>query len=102
MADIEPTTSAPRVQEAPRQQAAGLPRRSMLKGLAVAGAAVPFLAACGSGNDSSPSGNPGGGATGGSTSGHDPGSSDVITPVSAVKLGGGVIVADKGIVVTQP
>jgi Rieske Fe-S protein len=105
MADIEPTTSDPRAQVASKHQPDGLPRRSMLKGLAIAGVAVPFLAACGSGSDSSgdpsedrsedPGSDPSSPPSGG-------GGSDVITPVSAVQVGGGVILPDKGIVVTQP
>jgi nitrite reductase/ring-hydroxylating ferredoxin subunit len=103
MADLETTTSDPRTRTAAGAGSADLPRRTMLKGLAIAGAAVPFLAGCGSSGGS------------GDSSGHEsstpthPGSvgaagdgSTVITPVAAVHVGGGVILPDKGIVVTQP
>jgi Rieske Fe-S protein len=105
MADIEPTTRAPRAREAWSRDPEGLPRRSMLKGLAVAGVAFPFLAACGSGSDSG--GDPSGGdpsqdSSGDSSSDSSGDGSEIITPVSDVKVGGGVILPDKGIVVTQP
>lgn len=96
----EPTTAA----------ANPLNRRTMLKGLAVAGVAVPFLAACSSGSDSSgdPATSP---DEGGTTTKQDPGTptksangggADVLTAVSDVPVAGGVILASKGTVVTQP
>jgi Rieske Fe-S protein len=90
-------------------------RRSILRGAAVAGAALPFLAACG--GDSTPessgtttptgggSSSSGGNSAGGNTGGGEAGSSaDVLTTTSKVPEGGGVILpdADGGIVITQP
>jgi Rieske Fe-S protein len=90
------------------------PRRTILKGAAVAGAAIPFLAACGNGS----SGNSGGdlhqpkqgggssaggaGSGGGSANGGGGSSASVLTSTSKVPQGGGVILDDPGIVITQP
>jgi Rieske Fe-S protein len=92
------------------------PRRVVLKSAAVLGVAVPFLAACGSSDNpgassssapetpdsssggqssSTGGGNGGGGGTGG-------GGADVIAETSEVPKGGGVILSDPGIVITQP
>lgn len=89
-----------------------LPRRSMLVGIAAAGVSLPFLVSCGS-SDNSGSGGP---ATNSSphthsdhtrsdsppssTGGGEP--ADVLTPVAAVQVGGGVILPKKHTVVTQP
>ena len=118
MADLQTTTSDAQGDELPPPDAtSALNRRTMLKGLAVAGAAVPFLAACGSGSGSSGSsgpttsphgkGNGGGGSThspsGGSGSSGSGGSGgDVLTKASDVPVGGGVILPDRATVVTQP
>jgi nitrite reductase/ring-hydroxylating ferredoxin subunit len=93
-------------------------RRTMLKGLALAGAALPILAACGSSSSdaASPGGGaspkPGGGASSEPGSGEpsrndssptDPGSSDdVLAKASDVEVGGGVILPNRSIVITQP
>lgn len=83
-------------------------RRSVLQCLAVAGVAVPFVAACGSSSDSStpdPTKTPTGGS-GGTPGTSSPtttsGGSDVLTSAAKVPVGGGVILASAGIVVTQP
>lgn len=101
--------------DAQPEGATGAPgRRSILKGLAIAGVAVPFAAACGSSSDTGVSGDtiPAGG--GGRSSSTGPktsespttkapgGSADVLTKSAAVPVGGGVILAPAGIVVTQP
>jgi len=90
-------------------------RRTLLKGAAVAGAVIPFLAACGSSADSngssnlrspaksdpsSSSGNTGGNSGGGSAGGGS--TADVLTTTSEVPNGGGLILDDDGIVITQP
>jgi len=84
----------------------------MLKGIAIAGVAVPFLAACGSDSDDegSPSGGddtttPAGGdgttpSGGDATTAGD--SADVLVAAGDVEVGGGVILPDQTIVVTQP
>ncbi|MGI8702279.1 MAG: Rieske (2Fe-2S) protein [Nocardioidaceae bacterium] len=87
-------------------------RRSILKGLAIASVAVPFAAACSSSNSGTgdagttpPAGGGGGGSSPGTsspTTASGGSTADVITASADVPVGGGVIVADKGIVVTQP
>ncbi len=77
----------------PAAETAGRPtRRTLLRGAALTGVAVPFLAACGSGGDSSdtatrPLAQPAG---------------DVLTASADVPEGGGLILDDDGIVITQP
>jgi Rieske Fe-S protein len=100
-------------------------RRTVLKGAAVAGAVIPFLAACGSSDNTSGAGNlhkplkgqsssaggsggghrgdagsGGGGGGNGNTAGGS--SADVLTTTSQVPNGGGIILDDAGIVITQP
>jgi len=110
MADQQTTTTDAHLQPDSPEGFPSLDRRTMLRGLAVAGAVVPILAACG-GSDSS------GDKTGSTTTpidgGHtsptggggtttSPGSPDVLAKASDVPVGGGVILADKAIVITQP
>jgi Rieske Fe-S protein len=84
-----------------------LSRRRALTGAAVGGLSLPLLAACGGGSGSGPAAQPGGsgpsssGKTGG---GRSTGSSDatLLTAVSAVPVGGGVILGLQNVVVTQP
>ncbi len=126
MADQHTTTSDPQQAESVGPEgAAALGRRTMLKGLAVAGAAVPLLVACGSKDSSTPpsGGGPtrsapggadtttpsGGGQTttpsgGGqtTTSAGGGGGGDVLAKASDVEVGGGVILPDQEIVITQP
>ena len=84
-------------------------RRSVLRGLAVGGVALPVLAACSSGSASSGGSGGGGSARGpagtshhksGSHSGGQPGVSLVST--SKVPVGGGTIIPAHQVVVTQP
>jgi nitrite reductase/ring-hydroxylating ferredoxin subunit len=75
-------------------------RRALLRGAAVSGVALPFLAACGSGSGSSGSG--GGSSSGGSGGGGGGASGKVTLKESAVPVGGGKILASDKVVVTQP
>lgn len=77
-------------------------RRSVLRTAAVGGIALPLLAACGGGSAASPGSAPSdpassssGGASGGSGGGTTVAASDV-------PVGGGTILADQQLVVTQP
>ncbi len=82
----------------------GTSRRAVLRGAVVAGVAAPFLAACSSndssGSPSSPS-TPPSSAGGGSTSSSDGGGGAVAT-TSEIPEGGGIILADAKVVITQP
>ncbi len=71
-----------------------LDRRTMLRGAAVGGVALPLLVACGGGSDTS------GGSSGGASQGSGGGGGTIAT--SDVPVGGGKILADKQVVVTQP
>ncbi len=77
-------------------------RRNVIYGLAAAGVAVPVLAACGSGSDDDTTGTtPDDGAT-------SPGSTETASgddggiKTSDIPVGGGEILKDENIVVTQP
>jgi len=70
-----------------------LSRRHALAGAAVAGVALPLLAACGSSDGTN--GNPASGANG-------PKKGSILGKESAVPVGGGVIYPDESTVVTQP
>ncbi len=77
-------------------------RRSVLRSAALAGVAVPLLAACSS-SDSNDAGGSGGSSTpttGGSSDGG--GGGDVLASTSDVPDGGGLILDDAGVVITQP
>lgn len=85
-------------------------RRTMLRGATVGGVAVPFLAACGGGDETS---SPDASAEPDATESSDPTSSDSSTPKSGggggttvptsdVPVGGGKILKDAKVVVTQP
>ena len=71
-----------------RDAAAGLSRRTVLGGTAALGVGAPLLAACGSDDE------------GGDVEAPDAGT--VLVPAADVPVGGGVILADDGLVVTQP
>ena len=72
-------------------RATGVDRRTVLGGTAVLGLGAPLLVACGSdGGDS------------GSSDAPAPEAGTVLTPTADVPVGGGVILADEGLVVTQP
>ncbi len=82
-----------------------LTRRRALAGAAVGGLSLPLLAACGGGGSSS---TPAAGGTtpsattgGGGAKSPAPGA-DSLVAVSEVPVGGGVILTDQNIVVTQP
>jgi Rieske Fe-S protein len=80
-------------------------RRCLLKSAAVLGVAVPFLAACGGSDEPSSSGATSAGAGSQSPCAPPAGAGaagDVVTTAADVPEGGGVIVDDAGIVVTQP
>ena len=78
-----------------------LSRRQALTGAAATGIGVPLLAACASGSGTATDSTGGsGGANGGGAAKQKPGAGLVAT--SDVPVGGGVILADQGIVVTQP
>jgi nitrite reductase/ring-hydroxylating ferredoxin subunit len=90
---FEPSPDAPTetstTQDATEPSAAGLPsRRTLLRGAALAGLAGPVLAACGGGSDSNTA--------------SDAKHGQVLAKTSAVPKGGGIILDDVGIVVTQP
>jgi Rieske Fe-S protein len=72
----------------------GSTRRTVLKGAFVAGAVLPILAACDSDSDD------GGPDTG--TDGDGDAASQLPLPTSDVPEGGGVILVNDGLVVTQP
>jgi Rieske Fe-S protein len=67
-------------------------RRTVFRGLAVGGVALPLLAACGGGTS-------GGGDSSASSSGSSPG--DTLA-TSDVPVGGGTVLAGQKVVVTQP
>lgn len=98
----QPTTEA---------TASAVSRRTMLRGAAVGGVAVPLLAACGSSDSGSGSGaaSASGSASGsagasasGSASASAGGSGGTTVAVSDVPVGGGTVLADAKVVVTQP
>ena len=68
-----------------------LSRRRALTGAAAGGLALPILSACG-----------GGGAAGGTTNGGKSSSSGGLVARADVPLGGGVILGEQNVVVTQP
>jgi len=68
-----------------------LSRRRALTGAAAGGLALPILSACG-----------GGGTAGGTTNGGKSSSSGGLVARADVPLGGGVILGDQNVVVTQP
>jgi Rieske Fe-S protein len=74
--------------------AGDLSRRTMLRGAAVGGVAVPLLAACGGGNVSPDASGSAGGSSGSG--------GKVTVPTADVPVGGGTILTDQKVVVTQP
>jgi nitrite reductase/ring-hydroxylating ferredoxin subunit len=77
--------------------------RRRLTGVAVGGLALPLLAACGGGSGSSaPAANPGSSKPGPS-GGKPPGpAGNALVATSSVPVGGGVILSQQNVVVTQP
>lgn len=96
MTDSATAPDFPPHSEDPEARGDARDRRTFLKGLAIAGVAVPFAAACGAQSN---------GATNTGAAAPPNGSGGphgVLTAASAVPVGGGVIVASAGTVVTQP
>jgi nitrite reductase/ring-hydroxylating ferredoxin subunit len=90
MTETDPTPSTP------------LDRRTVLRGAAVGGVAVPLLAGCGGGGDTGSGGassSAGSGSSGGS--GHGSGGGGKLA-TSDVPVGGGKILTGQQVVVTQP
>jgi Rieske Fe-S protein len=78
-------------------------RRVMLRGAAVSGVALPLLAACG--DDPETAGTPAGGTgsePGGGASPTGSGETGALASTSDIPVGGGQIIKDQQIVVTQP
>lgn len=91
---------------------AAAPRRTVLRGALLAGVAGPLLVACG-GSDSTSGDSTSADSTGTQPSSGNPstgegkpsaggGSTDAVASVSDVPKGGGIILDDPGIVITQP
>ncbi len=77
-------------------------RRTVLRGAALAGLAVPVLAACSS-NDSNDAGGSGGSSTPTTDAPSDGGGGgNVLASTGDVPDGGGLILDDAGVVITQP
>lgn len=79
-----------------------LSRRGMIRGVAAGGLALPLLAACG---DDAATPSPGGSDASSSASSGSPtasGGGSISVPAADVPVGGGTILADDLVVVTQP
>ena len=76
----------------PEPHPGSLSRRQLLAGTAAGSAALPLLAACSAGSSNGGSG----------SSGSAGGSGKVTVPVAEVPVGGGKILPDQQVVVTQP
>jgi Rieske Fe-S protein len=88
----------------PDPRSTGTPRRTVLRGVAAAGAigvATPLIAACGGGGSSSSSSPDPSAGAGGSTPGGSGGGTE-LTTTSAIPEGEGTVFRDQKIVVTQP
>lgn len=84
-----------------------LTRRRALAGAAVGGLSLPLLAACGSGGSSGataqdPSATTGGSGNNGNNGNDAKSQAEVLVATSDVPVGGGVILGDQNVVVTQP
>lgn len=82
-----------------------LTRRTALTGAAVAGVGAPLLAACSGSTDTASDPQTQGSATpedGASSGDAGSGGSEALTTTTEVPVGGGVILADAKVVVTQP
>lgn len=89
------------------QTATGVGRRAVLRCAAVCGAGAPLLAACGSDGEVSTGASPSDGASSASPSvkasaGSKGGSAKGLVAVADVPVGGGVILEEPKVVVTQP
>jgi nitrite reductase/ring-hydroxylating ferredoxin subunit len=79
-----------------------LSRRRALTMGAVGGLSLPLLAACGGGGSASGAAQGSSGQDTGSQGGQDTSSAQVLVATKSVPVGGGVILADQNVVVTQP
>ena len=81
-----------------------LTRRRALAGAAVGGLSLPLLAACGGGGSTSTpaAGGPTPSSTAGGGSKSSAPSANVLVPASQVPVGGGVVLTEQNVVVTQP
>jgi Rieske Fe-S protein len=79
-----------------------VPRRTMLRGAAVAGLALPLLAACGGGDAKSSDPSASGGSAGSGSGGSGSGGSGATVAASDVPVAGGTILKAEQVVVTQP
>jgi Rieske Fe-S protein len=79
-------------------------RRVMLRGATVSGVALPFLAACGDGGDGASSGADGADEPSGTAASEEPDDSagGTTVPAADVPVGGGTVLKNDKIVVTQP
>jgi nitrite reductase/ring-hydroxylating ferredoxin subunit len=79
----------------PDATSSDLSRRGVFRGVAVAGLATPLLVACGDDGD-------GGSAGAGDSGGEQPAAGSELASTSDVPSGGGVVLAEQKVVVTQP
>lgn len=112
----EPATTPTLVDGIDCASCSGPSRRAMLKAAALAGVAAPVLAACGSGTSaatpektsrsggaSSPPKSPANTSSGGTGGdGGSAGGSSALATTAEIPKGGGLILGDDGVVITQP
>ena len=81
-----------------------LTRRRALAGAAVGGLTLPLLAACGGGGSTNApaAGGPTPSTAGGSGTKSSAPSANALVPTSQVPVGGGVVLTDQNVVITQP
>ena len=85
----------------PDAATADLDRRTILRGATVGGLALPLLAACGGGDEAS-SGSSGDASSSPSAGGGSDSSGGTSVSAADVPVGGGTILKDQKVVVTQP
>jgi len=85
----------------PDAATADLDRRTILRGATVGGLALPLLAACGGGDEAS-SGSSGDASSSASAGGGSDSSGGTSVSAADVPVGGGTILKDQKVVVTQP
>jgi len=85
----------------PDAATADLDRRTILRGATVGGLALPLLAACGGGDEAS-SGSSGDASSSPSAGGGSDSSGGTSVSAADVPVGGGMILKDQKVVVTQP
>ena len=87
----------------PDAATADLDRRTVLRGATVGGLALPLLAACGGGDEASSGGSGGARSSAGADSPDSSGGAGGTSVAAAdVPVGGGTILKDQKVVVTQP